>query len=142
MDPSEEMPAEPVEDRLVARTRAAVLAAGKELLVERGVQGIAVEDITRRTGIAKTTIYRHWPSKAELVLAIVAEQAFTFPGPDTGDVLEDLRLCLSAFSRSLAEPSNRVALLGVLELSVAGDRSRRRQRQFARDGRARYSAAA
>jgi AcrR family transcriptional regulator len=47
MDPSEEMPAEPVEDRLAARTRAAVLAAGKELLVERGVQGIAVEGITR-----------------------------------------------------------------------------------------------
>ena len=49
MDPGEEMPAEPVEDRLVARTRAAVLAAGRELLVERRVQGIAVEDATPRS---------------------------------------------------------------------------------------------
>lgn len=106
------------EDPRVARTRAAVLAAGTELLVEQGVNGITVDEIVHRTGIAKTTIYRHWRSKSELVVEIVARQAFDFPSPDTGDALDDLRICLRALSAALAERTHRVALLGVLELSA------------------------
>ncbi|MDA0364957.1 MAG: TetR/AcrR family transcriptional regulator [Chloroflexi bacterium] len=107
----------------MARTSAAVFAAGEALLVEHGVHGITVDDIARRTGIAKTTIYRHWPSKAELVMAIVARQAFQFPSPNTGDAIEDLRICLRALSRSLAEAPRRVALLGVMELAARDEQS-------------------
>lgn len=105
-------------DPRVARTSAAVFAAGEALLVEHGVHGITVDEIARRTGIAKTTIYRHWPSKAELVMAIIARQAFQFPTADSGDAVADLKTCLRALSRAISEPRRRVALLGVLELGA------------------------
>ncbi|MGE0230089.1 MAG: TetR/AcrR family transcriptional regulator [Dehalococcoidia bacterium] len=102
----------------MARTRAAVLAAGSVLLAERGVHGITIEAIVERTGIAKTTIYRHWPSKPELVMEVLAQQAFEFPSGDGHDPVADLRACLSALSAALSEPPRRAALLGALELSA------------------------
>lgn len=49
------------------RTRTTVLQATREILGERGYQGFTVEAVFRRTGVAKTTIYRHWPRRADLL---------------------------------------------------------------------------
>jgi AcrR family transcriptional regulator len=57
-------------DPRVARTRAAVLNAGIDLLAERGYPGFTIDAIVARTGIAKTTIYRHWPSRDSLLTAV------------------------------------------------------------------------
>jgi AcrR family transcriptional regulator len=60
-------------------TAAAILDATRELLAAVGVEGLTVENVAARTGIAKTTIYRRWRSKDELALAVliamVEEQA-------------------------------------------------------------------
>ena len=37
-----------------------MLAAAIDLLAERGYSGFSIEGIVERTGIAKTTLYRHW----------------------------------------------------------------------------------
>ena len=55
-------------DPRVARSRAAVLAATVDLLGELGHAGTTVEAIAERSGVAKTTIYRHWPSRAPLLI--------------------------------------------------------------------------
>ncbi len=54
-------------DPRVARSRAAVLRAAAELLIEQGSAGVTIEGIAERSHVAKTTIYRHWKSRSQLV---------------------------------------------------------------------------
>lgn len=49
-----------------------ILDAARALIRERGYRGFTVDDVTARTGVAKTTIYRRWPSKASLAAAAFA----------------------------------------------------------------------
>lgn len=82
-----------------ARVRADVLRATSELLMEVGYARMTVEDVATRSGVHKTTVYRRWPTKAELVYDAVSEQsAEAIPVPDTGNLLDDLRI----FAREVA----------------------------------------
>ncbi len=78
-------------DPRVVRTRTAVLEAAIDLLAERGYSGFSVEGVVEATGIAKTTLYRHWPSRDDLLIAVIAELGGTGPVPDTGSVRHDLQ---------------------------------------------------
>jgi AcrR family transcriptional regulator len=70
---------------------AAVLAAARQLLVDRGYHGFSVEEVARRAGAGKPTIYRWWPTKADLFIAIyLKEKAASIPLPDCGDLVRDL----------------------------------------------------
>ncbi|MGO7485218.1 TetR/AcrR family transcriptional regulator [Rhizobium ruizarguesonis] len=70
---------------------AAVLAAARDLISERGYTGFSVEEVARRAGSGKTTIYRWYPTKADLFIAIyTAERLTSVPVPDTGDLVDDL----------------------------------------------------
>ena len=89
-----EAPATNVDPR-VARTRATVLGAAIDLLAERGYSGFSVEGVVERTGVAKTTLYRHWPTRDDLLAAAIARLDGggldgREPLPDTGSVRQDL----------------------------------------------------
>jgi AcrR family transcriptional regulator len=60
-------------DPRVARTRATVLGAAIDLLAERGYSGFSVEGVVERTGVAKTTLYRHWPTRDDLLAAAITK---------------------------------------------------------------------
>lgn len=61
--------------------------------MEVGYAGMSVEDVAARAGVHKTTVYRRWPTKAELVYDAVGQQsAEAVPVPDTGNLLDDLRI--------------------------------------------------
>ena len=77
-------------DPRVVRTRAAVLGAAIDLLAERGYSGFSVEAVVDRTGIAKTTLYRHWPTRDDLLAAVIGQLAGAGQPPDTGSVRQDL----------------------------------------------------
>ena len=47
----------------------AILKATREILAQGGVQGLTIEGVAERSGVAKTTIYRRWRSKEDLALA-------------------------------------------------------------------------
>lgn len=80
----------PVDGR-VRRSRERILGTAFALLSESGVGGFSVDEVSRRSGVAKTTIYRHWPSREALVLdaasRISAEQAVPDTGTLGGDVV-------------------------------------------------------
>jgi len=82
-----------------ARVDAAVMSAARELLAEKGFAGTTVEAIASRAGVGKATIYRRWPTREALLLAVTSADLPEVPTPDTGDLREDL---LAIFSR-LAE---------------------------------------
>jgi AcrR family transcriptional regulator len=75
-----------------ARTRAAVLDATLSELAERSWDQISVETIASRAGVHKTTVYRRWGGKDQLVAEALETAADRRIGlPDTGDVDQDLR---------------------------------------------------
>jgi AcrR family transcriptional regulator len=61
-------------DPRAARSRLAVLAAAVEELGAAGYGAFSVESVAARAGVAKSTIYRHWPDK----LAVIADALETF----------------------------------------------------------------
>src|SRR5215216_4425410 len=75
-----------------ARTRAAVLDATLDELASRGWDRVSVETIAARAGVHKTTVYRRWGGKDQLVAeALEAEADSRVQVPDSGDIGQDLR---------------------------------------------------
>lgn len=93
-------PAEPVDPR-VARSRAAVLGATLDLLTADGFAGLSIDAIAKRSGVARTTIYRHWPSLAAIVQDAASSTVSPTPLSDTGDARTDLRAHLGALAAKL-----------------------------------------
>lgn len=58
-------------DPRIARSRARLLAAATELLVESGPRAVTVDAVAERSGVAKSTLYRHWSSRDELLVAVM-----------------------------------------------------------------------
>jgi len=77
-------------DERVRRSRAAVLKVTAELMFERGFGGASVDEISRRSGVAKTTIYRHWPTRVDLMRDACSRIGTPMAVPDTGSFEGDL----------------------------------------------------
>jgi AcrR family transcriptional regulator len=75
-----------------AKVRAAVLQATQDELVERGFDGLSLDQVAARAGVGKTTVYRRWGTAARLVTDLMAELAEqSAPPPDTGGIDDVLR---------------------------------------------------
>jgi AcrR family transcriptional regulator len=88
----------------------AILTAAAELLADRGLAAMSIEEVAARAGVGKTTIYRRWPSKGLLALdAFVASFLAAQPLPDTGTLRGDLIAALHAWVRAVTQtPMGRV----------------------------------
>src|SRR5919198_628761 len=51
--------------------RERLLDTAYELFSRRGIRGVGIEEVIARAGVAKATLYRHFPSKDDLVLAFL-----------------------------------------------------------------------
>src|SRR6188472_1325448 len=71
--------------------RRRVLAATAELVAERGIGQLSIEEVAARSGVAKTTIYRHWPGRTALILESVNAHFERVGAPDTGSLRADLQ---------------------------------------------------
>src|ERR1700753_142152 len=82
------------------QARLGVLDAAADLLAERGFAGVTIEGIAARAGVAKQTIYRWWPSKVDVLLDTLVDDAQeALAVPDTGSVTEDARRHLRQLAR-------------------------------------------
>src|SRR5919108_4448369 len=57
--------------RLDHGPRERLLDTAYELFSKRGIRGVGIEEVIERAGVAKATLYRHFPSKDDLVLAFL-----------------------------------------------------------------------
>jgi AcrR family transcriptional regulator len=93
----------------------AIMAAAIELLAERGLAGMSIEEVAARAGVAKTTIYRRWPSRGALALdAFLAEFQSQQPSPNTGTLRGDLLGALRAWIRSVTRTSAGPVVAGLI----------------------------
>jgi len=88
----------------------AILAAATELLAERGLGGMSMEEVAARAGVGKATVYRRWGSRGALALdAFLAEFSRQQPVPDTGTFHGDLLAALRGWIRSVTKtPAGRM----------------------------------
>jgi AcrR family transcriptional regulator len=100
---------QPGSRRDARRNHALLVEAAREVFAERGVEA-HVDEIARRAGVGTGTFYRHFPTREELVEAIVAERIGEF---------------LALGESALAEPDAWAGLVGFLESTLElqrGDR--------------------
>lgn len=83
-------------DPRVARSRERVLTATLDLLTEAGLGGLTIDDVSKRSGVAKTTIYRHWPNRSALVIEACLQMTDgDEEPPDTGSLDDDVKAILT-----------------------------------------------
>ena len=98
-----------------ARNRAAIFSATLAELAEHGFTGLSFDAVAARAGVHKTTIYRRWPTRAELVAAAfmdVAEQRLDVA--DTGNIDRDARTLARSVATVLAQPAVAAAARAIL----------------------------
>jgi AcrR family transcriptional regulator len=59
-----------------ARNAGVLLAAAKDLFLERGPD-VALDEIARRAGVGNATLYRHFPTRSDLILAVYSDEVDT-----------------------------------------------------------------
>jgi AcrR family transcriptional regulator len=91
-------------DPRVARNCAAALAAARELLFEQGWEAVTHVAVAARSGVGRTTLYRHWPDAASMLRDVVATEIEVSATPATGRLREDLIAELEVFRRQLHDP--------------------------------------
>jgi AcrR family transcriptional regulator len=77
----------------MAASHAAIIDAVYALLQKKSVGDLTMEEVARRAGVGKPTVYKWWPTKAKLVLAMLAERmAPNLELPTGRTAAESLRL--------------------------------------------------
>ncbi|MCF0082884.1 TetR/AcrR family transcriptional regulator [Streptomyces lomondensis] len=131
-----------------ATADAAILAATREALVELGWSKLTLGDVATRAGVAKTTLYRRWAGKNELVVDAVAELFDELELPDSGSLAADIEGVVLQFAAILARPEAKSGLMAVVAESTREDALRSRvrasivdrQKRLVVEGRARAQA--
>jgi len=90
-----------------ARVVDAILQAVAEELGLHGYADLRIEDVATRSGVNKTTIYRRWPQKSELVLAAVERLSPDPVSADTGALRSDLLAFLQLMRAGVQTPVGR-----------------------------------
>jgi AcrR family transcriptional regulator len=100
------------------------LATAAEILRREGYSRLTMERVAGKSGVAKTTIYRRWPTKAALCMELYLEVAGReLHDPDTGDVAGDLRhicnMVVRLQTRTVAGP----AFIGLVAEALSNPKS-------------------
>ncbi|RKT15855.1 TetR family transcriptional regulator [Streptomyces sp. 1114.5] len=122
----------------------AILDATREALAEHGWGGLTMGHVASRAGVAKTTLYRRWPSKNELVVDAVATLFDELVMPDLGSLRADIEAVVAQFADLLARPETQAALLALFAEGIRDRQLHRRireaivdpQKRLVRQGRA------
>jgi len=81
----------------------AILAATLRMVGTQGVTATTIEGIAAEAGVGKTTIYRRWESKTDLIIAAVSQMAPEGDPPDTGSFPGDMMAFADSQRARLAE---------------------------------------
>lgn len=121
-----------VEDPRVLRSKESIRQATLELLSEGGdVGAISIERISERSGAAKTTIYRHWGDKNELVLDVLESNMAAPSDPDSGNFGSDLRSVAVGLARGLRDPKWSAMMASLINAEYRDAGFRALHRRFA-----------
>jgi AcrR family transcriptional regulator len=105
--------------RLSQEARHKALDAAQELVGEEGIEGFTVDGVARRSGVAKTTLYRHWPSGNELLIDAVGLCFDELTVPDLGSIRSEILQLFRVFSERVNDLAHRRLLISLLAAAMA-----------------------
>ena len=76
----------------------AAIDATLRLLLDAGVEGVTLEEVAARSGVAKSTLYRHFGSREGLIAKAARGCVTAHPTPDTGSLADDLGYLFGRFN--------------------------------------------
>jgi AcrR family transcriptional regulator len=94
-----------------------MLAAAVEVVLDIGVARFSVDEVARRSGVAKTTIYRHFPNGKAMLVAALDRTLTPPPTPDTGSLRGDVVAYLESVRPLFGDTTLRTLFF---EIVVAG----------------------
>lgn len=89
---------------------AAILKAAVELLARKGPDGLTINAVARRSGVARASIYLRYPGREALLAATIRRAIGRAPYPLSGDLETDLRNAGVQAQAILANASFRAVL--------------------------------
>lgn len=107
----------PPTDPRIARSRAKLVDAATALLVEAGPRAVTVDAVSERSGVAKSTLYRHFASREELLVEVMRCNVPEFEAPEPGAAFEpSLRRLVHAIAATLDHPDWRAIMPAMISL--------------------------
>jgi AcrR family transcriptional regulator len=91
-------------DPRAVRSRAAAIAAAQELMAEHGWSAVTHVAVATRSGVGRTTLYRHWPNATSLIHDAIADRMSLVRTERTGELRTDLVSELNGLRLLLHEP--------------------------------------
>jgi AcrR family transcriptional regulator len=81
----------------------AIIDAVLEEVIEEGIDGMSIEQVAARAGVAKATVYRRWPNKEALLLDAVTGVEVELPTLLGTSVRDDLVVLVESMRRRVAD---------------------------------------
>jgi TetR/AcrR family transcriptional regulator, regulator of autoinduction and epiphytic fitness len=122
-------------DPRIERTRRVVLDAALTLLIERGYGEVTIEAVAAKSGVAKSTIYRHWPGRLELINDAFHELKPTIPVPVEGSVRDRLVGVLEELARNVAASRWSACLPALIDAAERDPTARELNNRLSQRGR-------
>lgn len=95
-----------------------MLDAAQAIIVADGLDACTVDEVSRRSGVAKTTIYRHFANGDELVIAAIECIKTDVDTPDTGSLAGDLRSMVERFIETVEPAVSRRLFVSMLHRAL------------------------
>lgn len=108
-------------DKRTERSKAVVLAETYRQLSQSGLANVSIDEISRVSGVSKTTIYRHWPSRSALLIDACSRLGGTADVPDTGSLRGDLHALLSGLAEQLQTASWSAVVPSIVDAAERDD---------------------
>lgn len=92
-------------DPRIERNRAAVLQGAQALLEEEGWEALTHDRVAARTGVGRSTVYRHWPDRIALLMDALDAMGARMHDEPTGDLRTDLLGELDRLRVAMTQPA-------------------------------------
>lgn len=99
---------------LSAEARKKAIAATQTIVATHGTAGFSIDAVVRESGVAKTTLYRHWSSGNQLLVDAIDELFHDFPIPDNGSLRADVLEVSMTFVEMISGPGLREMVLDLI----------------------------
>jgi len=103
----------------VQRTQNLMLAAAQELLSEHGAEAVTHLKVAQQAGVARATVYRHWPDRPAILVDLLRASADVSIDPDDTNltIVDRVTATLATFASALNGDGGRTlaAMIGLAE---------------------------
>ena len=104
-------------DARAERSRLAMIEAVTQIIVEEGASAVTHQRVAERAGVGRTTVYRHWSTPDDMLLAVFELVRFPTSVAEDGPVEERLTRLLQWLAGRIARPEMRAFILAISERS-------------------------